>query len=61
MFNTHLYTSTANNIEIKISDILLLIILLYIDYNLKNIKIQFQYAIKHIIQELDQVTWEKEV
>ncbi|KAG4089317.1 hypothetical protein H8356DRAFT_32092 [Neocallimastix lanati (nom. inval.)] len=50
----------ANNIEIKISDILLLIILLYIDYNLKNIKIQFQYAIKHIIQELDQVTWEKE-
>ncbi|ORY78767.1 hypothetical protein LY90DRAFT_664936 [Neocallimastix californiae] len=50
----------VNNIDIKISEVLFLIILLYTDYNIKNIKIQLQYSIKHIIQELDQITWEKE-
>jgi len=31
------------------------------DYNIKNIKINLQTSIKHIIQNLDKETWEKEV
>ena len=38
-----------------------LITVLFMDYNIKNIKINLQTSIKHIIQNLDKETWEKEV
>ena len=58
---TNVLNSINNNIEFQPSEIIFLISILYIDYNIKNIKIQLQYTIKHIIQSLDNETWNKEL